>query len=94
MNTNVQSSSYERTSPTRVRIALAQTAYLKEGIKLECQTNSNNNKKCSFTVRAIKPLPIELKVEAGNVLRLYKDARVGHSGAGIGTDIGGKPGSY
>jgi pyruvate kinase len=81
----------ERTSPTRVRIALAQTAYLKEGIKLECQTNSNNNKKCSFTVRAIKPLPIELKVEAGNVLRLYRDARVGHSGAGVGTGTGGKP---
>jgi pyruvate kinase len=76
----------ERTSPTRVRIGLEQTAYLKEGIKLECQTNSNNNKKCSFTVRAIKPQPIELKVEAGNVLRLYRDARLGHSGAGSGSD--------
>ena len=71
----------ERISPTRVRIRLEQTAYLKEGIKLECQTNSNNNKKCLFTVRAIKPQPIELKVEAGNVLRLYRDARLGHSGA-------------
>ncbi|MGB7954144.1 MAG: pyruvate kinase, partial [Candidatus Nitrosopolaris sp.] len=80
----------ERTSPTRVRIALEQTAYLKEGIKLECQTNSNN-KKCSFIVRAIKPQPIELKVEAGNVLRLYRDARIGHSGAGVGTGTGGKP---
>jgi pyruvate kinase len=76
----------ERISPTRVRIGLEQTAYLKEGIKLECQTESNN-KKCSFTVRAIKPQPIELKVEAGNELRLYRDARLGHSGAG--TD--GKP---
>ena len=81
----------ERTSPTRVRIALEQTAYLKDGIKLECQTNSNNNKKCSFIVRAIKPQPTELKVEAGNVLRLYKDARVGHSGAGAGTGSDGKP---
>ncbi len=72
----------ERISPTRVRIGLEQTAYLKEGIKLECQTNSNNNKKCSFTVRATKPQPIELKVEAGNELRLYRDARLGHSGAG------------
>jgi pyruvate kinase len=70
----------ERISPTRVRIGLEQTAYLKEGIKLECQTNSNNNKKCSFTVRATKPQPIELKVEAGNELRLYRDARPGHSG--------------
>jgi pyruvate kinase len=72
----------ERISPTRVRIGLEQTAYLKEGIKLECQTNSNNNKKCSFRVRATKPQPIELKVEAGNELRLYRDARLGHSGAG------------
>ena len=72
----------ERISPTRVRIGLEQTAYLKEGIKLECQTNSNNNKKCSFKVRATKPQPIELKVEAGNELRLYRDARLGHSGAG------------
>ena len=71
-------------------MALGQTAYLREGIKLECQTNSNN-KKCSFTVRAIKPLPIELKVEAGNVLRLYRDARIGHSGTGVGTGIDGKP---
>ena len=73
-----------------MRIALGQTAYLREGIKLECQTNSNN-KKCSFTVRVIKPLPIESKVEAGNVLRLYRDARIGHSGTGVVTGIGGKP---
>jgi len=79
----------ERTSPTRVRIGLEQTAYLKEGIKLECQTNSNSNKKCSFTVGAIKPQPLELKVEAGDVLRLVRDARLGHSGPGSGSD--GKP---
>jgi pyruvate kinase len=72
----------ERISPKRVRIGLEQTAYLKEGMKLECQTNSNNNKKCSVTVRATKPQPIELKVGAGNELRLYRDARLGHSGAG------------
>jgi pyruvate kinase len=67
----------ERVSPTRVRIGLEQTAYLKEGIKLE--TDSNDNNKCSFTVRAIKPQPIEINVEAGDVLRLYRDARRGHS---------------
>jgi pyruvate kinase len=72
----------ERISPTRVRIALEQTVYLKEGIKLDGQTNSNNNKKCSFTVRAVKPVPIDVRVEAGNVLRLYRDARLGHSGVG------------
>ncbi len=67
----------ERVSPTRVRIGLEQTAYLKEGIKLE--TDSNDNNKCSFTVPAIKPQPIEINVEAGDVLRLYRDARRGHS---------------
>ena len=30
----------ERISPTKVRIGLEHTAYLKEGIKLECQSNS------------------------------------------------------
>ena len=61
----------------RVRIGLEQTAYLKEGIKLE--TDSNDNNKCSFTVRAIKPKPIEINVEAGDVLRLHRDVRLGHS---------------
>jgi pyruvate kinase len=57
----------ERISPTRVRIGLEHTAFLKEGIKLECQINdSDNDLKCSFTVGVTKPQPIEIGVEAGN----------------------------
>lgn len=71
----------ERISPTRVRIGLEHTAFLKEGIKLECQINdSDNDRKCSFTVGVTKPQPIEINVEAGNILRLYKDMRLGHAG--------------
>jgi pyruvate kinase len=71
----------ERISPTRVRIGLEHTAFLTEGIKLECQINdSDNDRKCSFTVRVTKPQPIEINVEAGNILRLYRDTRLGHAG--------------
>ena len=71
----------ERISPTRVRIGLEHTAFLREGIKLECQINdSDNDRKCSFTVGVTKPQPIELSVEAGNILRLYRDTRLGHAG--------------
>jgi pyruvate kinase len=117
----------ERLSPTKVRVGLEHTAWLKEGTKLECQTNSfvespgatvaaissgddgagdsgvgsttdhnyatdagndnnsdsNNNSSntCSFTVGQIKPQPVEIKVEYGNTLRLYRNAnRLGHTG--------------
>jgi len=71
----------ERISPTRVRIGLEYKAFLKEGIKLECQINdSDNERKCSFTVGVTKPQPIEISVEAGNILRLYRYARLGHDG--------------
>jgi pyruvate kinase len=65
-----------------VRIGLEHSTYLKEGIKLECQPNSvDYDSKCSFTVGPIKAQPIEIKVRAGNTLRLYRDnARLGHSG--------------
>ena len=69
----------ERIGPTRVKIGLEHTAFLNEGINLECQTNDpDNDRKCSFTVGAMKPQPIEISVEAGNILRLYKDTRLGH----------------
>ena len=57
----------ERVSPTKVRIGLEHTAYLKEGIKLECQSNSivENDSKCSFTIGSITPQAIEINVEAG-----------------------------
>jgi pyruvate kinase len=71
----------ERISPTRVRIGLEHTAFLKEGTKLECQINeSDNDLKCSFTVGVTRPQPIEISVEAGNILRLYRDTRLGHAG--------------
>jgi pyruvate kinase len=75
----------ERIGPTKVRIGLEQTAYIKEGTKLECQINNVDNdgsSKCSFTIGPIKAQPIEIKVEASNVLRLYRDnARLGHNGS-------------
>ena len=71
----------ERISPTRVRIGLEHTAFLKGGIKLECQTNdSDNDSKCSFTVGVTKPRPTEISVESGNIIHLYRDTRLGHSG--------------
>ncbi|MGA9845093.1 MAG: pyruvate kinase, partial [Nitrososphaeraceae archaeon] len=72
----------ERISPTKVRIGLEHTAYLNEGIKLECQLNSpvDNDSKCSFTIGRITPQAIEINVEAGNTLRLYRDnVKLGHS---------------
>jgi pyruvate kinase len=112
----------ERISPTKVRVGLDHTAWLKEGTKLECQTysfvenagdatagsegnyndanaiaiaiandNDNDNgsssssssSRCSFTVGQIKPQPVEIKVEYGNTLRLYRDTkRLGHIGDG------------
>jgi len=85
----------ERTSPTKVRVGLEHTAWLKEGTKLECQTNSlvdnggvddnddANNSMCSFTVGHIKAQPVEINVEYGNTLHLYRDSnRLGHTGDG------------
>lgn len=71
----------ERVSPTKVRVGLEHTAYLKEGVKLECQSDSMDNLEsmCSFTVGRIVPQPVEINVEAGNVLHLYRDSsRLGH----------------
>jgi uncharacterized protein involved in outer membrane biogenesis len=61
----------------RVRIGLEQTVYLKDGIKLE--TDSNGNNKWSFTIRPIKPQPIEVTVQSGDILRLYRDTRRGYN---------------
>lgn len=69
----------ERITPTRLRIGLEQTACLDEGIKLECQTDVSEDR-CSFTVGPIKPQPIDVKVVAGDTLRLYRDnSKLGHS---------------
>jgi len=74
----------ERISPAKVRIGLEQTAYIKEDTKLECQINDvdNDRSKCSFTVGPIKAQPIEIKIEAGNALLLYRDnTKLGHNGS-------------
>jgi pyruvate kinase len=55
-------------SPTRIRVGLERTVYLKEGLELHGDLSSS-----SFTVGPIKPLPIDLQVKAGDVLRLYKN---------------------
>jgi pyruvate kinase len=85
----------ERISPTKVRVGLEHTAWLKEGTKLECQRtrivdNSDfdsdraacaENNECSFIVGRIKAQPVEIKVEYGNTLRLYRDSNhMGHAG--------------
>jgi pyruvate kinase len=55
-------------TPTRIRIGLERTVYLKEGLELHGDLSGS-----SFTVGPIKPQPIELLVKAGDVLRLYKN---------------------
>ena len=76
----------ERITPTRLRIGLEQTACLDQGIKLECETDVSEDG-CSFTIGPIKPQPIDVKVVAGNTLRLYRDkSKLGHS-----TTSDGKP---
>src|SRR5919198_1071037 len=104
----------ERISPTKVRVGLEHTAWLKEGTKLECQTNDlisrddggggdggdgeesgrhggggdGDTSKCSFTVGHLKAQPVEIKVEYGNRLRLYRNGNtLGH----IGDGSAGKP---
>jgi pyruvate kinase len=54
-------------TPTRIRVGLERTVYLKDGLELHGNLSGS-----SFTVGPIKPQPIELLVKAGDVLRLYK----------------------
>jgi pyruvate kinase len=58
----------EIVSPTRIRVGLERTVYLKEGLEIHSDLSGS-----SFTVGPIKPQPIELQVKAGEVLRLYKN---------------------
>ena len=75
-------------SPTRIRVGLERTVYLKEGLELHGDLSGS-----SFTVGPIKPQPIELQVKAGDVLRLYKNNGIlGHKvtvdkPAGIGCTL-------
>ena len=64
----------EIVSPTRIRVGLDRTVYLREGLELHSDLSGS-----SFSVGPIKPQPIELRVKAGEVLRLYKNnGVVGH----------------
>ena len=67
----------ERISLTRVRVGLERTVYLQEGTVLR------NEQGAVFTVGPLKPQPVDLRVQAGDVLRLYRDPeRLGHPAQG------------
>ncbi len=57
----------ERMSPTRVRVGLQRTAYLHEGILLRGEQG------VELTVGAVTPQPVDLWVQAGDRLHLYRD---------------------
>jgi pyruvate kinase len=64
----------ERISPTKIRVGLERTVYLKEGLNLQGEVSGY-----SFTAGPIKPQPVDLQVRAGDILRLYKTSGIlGH----------------
>ncbi|WP_243138112.1 pyruvate kinase [Heliorestis acidaminivorans] len=64
----------ERISPNRIKVALERTAYVQEGLTL------NYGQQEKLTLGAPKALPINIEVQAGQVLRLYFDPhRQGHN---------------
>lgn len=63
----------ERISPSRVRVGLQRTAYLQEGMALRAEHGA------ILTVGPLMPQPVDLRVQAGDRLLLYRDpARLGH----------------
>jgi len=67
----------ERMSPTRVRVGLERTAYVMEGTALRTEQGA------VLTVGPVAPQPVDLKVQAGDTLLLYRDPeRPGHSAQG------------
>jgi pyruvate kinase len=70
----------ERISPTKVRVGLERTAYLEEGMELVTTDG------VSFRVGPIMPQPMDIRVQAGDRLVLYREpARLGH------VALGGQP---
>jgi len=64
----------ERISPTRVRVGLDRTAYLKEGLELHTEISRS-----SFYIGPTKPQSIDLQVKAGDSLHIYKiNGKLGH----------------
>ena len=67
----------ERISPTRVRIGLERTAYLQEGATVRSQHGE------TFTIGPVVPQPVEVRVQAGDRLLLYRNpSQLGHPAAG------------
>jgi pyruvate kinase len=63
----------ERLSPSRVRVGLDGTAYLHEGAKIRSEHG------VELSVGPLLPQPVDLRVQAGDSLRLYRNAeRSGH----------------
>ena len=63
----------ERLSPTRVRVGLERTAYVHEGLTMRSARGE------TFTIGPVAPQPVDLRVQAGDRLRLSRDpSRAGH----------------
>lgn len=63
----------ERLSPSRVRVGLDGTAYLHEGATIRSEHG------VELSVGRLTPQPVDLRVQAGDALRLYRTAeRPGH----------------
>jgi pyruvate kinase len=63
----------ERVSTTRVKVGLERTAYVQEGTVIRTEQG------VVFTVGPVMPQPVDLRVQAGETLLLYRDpAHPGH----------------
>jgi pyruvate kinase len=63
----------EQITPARVRVGLDRTAYLQEGTILRVEHG------VELSVGPLAPQPVDLRVQAGDLLRLYRDSeRPGH----------------
>jgi len=59
----------QKLTSTKVRVGLARTAYLEEGMRIDSENGTK------LIVGAIKPQPVEILVKAGDLLRLYRDPK-------------------
>ena len=67
----------ERVSPARIRVGLERTAYIEEGMELVTTGGA------SFHIGPIMPQPMDIRVQAGDRLLLYRDpCRLGHGAQG------------
>jgi pyruvate kinase len=67
----------ERISPVQVRVGLERTAYVQEGTVIRSERGQE------FCVGQVIPQPVDLRVQAGDLLRLYRDPkRLGYPAQG------------